>query len=222
VFRVTGETSSAANVRRIEALTGPAAVQLLREHDREFAQIVATLRTSPENAADTAHTRELNLRAIEKIMGMRAEQIPVQLKAQMDASVKIEGTLSTGVDIGALIEGAQTIVDVPLVCAHVDVANAKALLNVVDRIKGKLPGDGVVILGAAIDGRVSLVVSVAPKLVQRGLKAGEIVKVAAQVVGGGGGGRDTMAQAGGRDPEKLEQALAAAQSMVEATLGVGA
>ncbi len=60
-------------------------------------------------------------------------------------------------------------------------------------------------LGTAADGRVHLVASVAPALVERGVKAGAVVKAAAEVVGGGGGGRDTMAQAGGRDPEKLER-----------------
>ena len=63
-----------------------------------------------------------------------------------------------------------------------------------------------------------LVASVAPALVERGLKAGEIVREAAQVVGGGGGGRDTMAQAGGRDPEKLAEAIAAARAAIEAAL----
>ena len=66
-------------------------------------------------------------------------------------------------------------------------------------------------LGAAGDGRVHLVASVAPALVARGVKAGAIVKVAAEVTGGGGGGRDTMARAGGRDPEKLPEALDAAR-----------
>ncbi len=63
-----------------------------------------------------------------------------------------------------------------------------------------------------------LVASVAPALVERGLKAGELVKLAAGIVGGGGGGRDTMAQAGGRDPEKLEEAIAAARAAIAAAL----
>ena len=84
----------------------------------------------------------------------------------------------------------------------------KELLATLDRLKGKL-GDAAIVLGAAVDGRVHLVASVAPALVERGVKAGEIVKVAAaEVAGGGGGGRDTMARAGGRDPEKLAEALA--------------
>ena len=73
-------------------------------------------------------------------------------------------------------------------------------------------------LGTVVDGRVHLVASVTPSLVERGVRAGEVVKVAAQVAGGGGGGRDTMAQAGGRDPDKLPEALAAARAAIEAAL----
>jgi alanyl-tRNA synthetase len=74
------------------------------------------------------------------------------------------------------------------------------------------------VLGAAVDGRAHLLVSVAPELVARGVKAGAVVKAAAAVVGGGGGGRDTLAQAGGKDPEKLDDALAAAQAAIASAL----
>ena len=78
--------------------------------------------------------------------------------------------------------------------------------------------DAAIVLGARTGDKVSLVVSVAPSLVARGVKAGEVVRVAAQVVGGGGGGRDTMAQAGGKDPEKLDDALSAAREAIAAAL----
>jgi alanyl-tRNA synthetase len=201
VFRVMGETSSAANVRRIEALTGPAAVELLREHDRELAAIAATLRTPPEGAAEVLRERE-------------AERKRLQKAAREDGG-------AGAIDIDALAGRAETIDGAVVLAAEVIVPDAKALLDVADRLKGKLFGDPVVVLGATIDDRASLVVSVAPALVKRGLKAGEIVKAAAQVVGGGGGGRDTMAQAGGRDPQKLHEALATARSTIEAALGAG-
>ena len=76
-----------------------------------------------------------------------------------------------------------------------------------------------IVLGTAVDGRVHLVASVAPELVARGVKAGDVVKQAAAVVGGGGGGRDTIAQAGGREPDKLDDALAAARAAIEQALG---
>jgi alanyl-tRNA synthetase len=76
-----------------------------------------------------------------------------------------------------------------------------------------------VVLGAAVDGRVHLVATVAPSVAERGVKAGDVIRAAAEVVGGGGGGRDTMAQAGGRDPEKLDDALSAARAAIERSLG---
>jgi alanyl-tRNA synthetase len=75
-----------------------------------------------------------------------------------------------------------------------------------------------VVLGTAVDGRVHLVANFSDAAVGRGLKAGDVVKVAAQVAGGGGGGRPTMAQAGGRDPEKLPEAIAAARAEIEKAL----
>ena len=87
-----------------------------------------------------------------------------------------------------------------------------------DRVKQTL-GDSAVVLGTAVDGRVHLVANVAPPAVERGVKAGEIVRVAAGIVGGGGGGRDTMAQAGGRNPDKLPEAVAAARLAIERALG---
>ena len=73
-------------------------------------------------------------------------------------------------------------------------------------------GDAAVVLGTAVEGRVHLVANFAPRWSSAGVKAGDVVSAAAQVAGGGGGGRDTMAQAGGRDPEKLPEALATARS----------
>jgi alanyl-tRNA synthetase len=93
----------------------------------------------------------------------------------------------------------------------------RGLYALADGVRQKL-GDAAVVLGAAADGRVFLVANFAPSAVQRGLKAGEIVKAAAQVAGGGGGGRDNLAQAGGRDPEKLPEALATARLAIERAL----
>jgi alanyl-tRNA synthetase len=198
VFRVSSETSSAANVRRIEALTGPAAVALLREHDRELQAIAATLRTPPERAAGVVEEHEAERRNLQK-------------------SSRGGGSMDTE-ELESLAAAAETVEGVNVLVTRVAVEDAKALPGLADRLKGKLAGDSVLVLGAAIDGRVSLLASVAPSLVARGLNAGEIVKVAAEVVGGGGGGRDTMAQAGGRDPEKLDQALQAAHDVVRLAL----
>jgi alanyl-tRNA synthetase len=99
----------------------------------------------------------------------------------------------------------------------VDAVDQRGLNALADAVRQKL-GDAAVVLGAPAEGRVFLVANFAPAAVKRGLKAGEIVKAAAQVAGGGGGGRDNLAQAGGRDPEKLPEALATASVAIERAL----
>jgi alanyl-tRNA synthetase len=199
-FRILSETSSAANVRRIEALTGPAAVELLREHDRLLEEIAAALRTRPEDAPELVRVRE---------------QERKQLGKQRKSAGAGEG--AGGADLDTLAAGAARIDGVPVLTRTVQARDAAALLELVDRLKGRL-GEAAIVLGTAVEGRVHLVASVAPPLVERGLKAGAIVKTAAKVVGGGGGGRDTLAQAGGREPEKLDAAIEAAGAAISLVL----
>ena len=118
----------------------------------------------------------------------------------------------------ALLGSAIDVDGIKLLAAELPPLDAKTLPDLADRLKGRL-GDSVVVLGTAPEGRVALVVTVAQSVVDRGVRAGDIVKQAAQVVGGGGGGRPTMAQAGGKDASKLPDALATARSAVEAALG---
>jgi alanyl-tRNA synthetase len=199
VFHILAETSSAANVRRIEAVTGPVGVALLRDHDRLLDELASILRTRPEGAADVARAREAELRRLER--------------AVREGAAAGAGS----VDAEELAARAEKIAGAAILATAVQVTDAKALLEVVDRVKGKLPGAAIV-LGTAVDGRVHLVASVAPELVARGVKAGAVVKAAAEVVGGGGGGRDTMAQAGGRHPDRLDEALATARSAIASAL----
>ena len=116
-----------------------------------------------------------------------------------------------------LVSGAQELSGVRVVVEAVDVEDPKALLELSDAVRQRL-GTAAVVLGSAADGRVHLVANFAPAAVERGLKAGEVVRAAAQIAGGGGGGRDTMAQAGGREPEKLPEALATARVEIERAL----
>jgi alanyl-tRNA synthetase len=108
---------------------------------------------------------------------------------------------------------------VRVLVAQAEFDDPKAMPDAADKLRGRLGEDSVVVLGSAAGGRVALLVSATPGAVERGVKAGAIVKAAAQVVGGGGGGRDTMAQAGGRDPDKLPEALATARAEIERALG---
>jgi alanyl-tRNA synthetase len=193
LFKVTTETSSASNVRRIEALTGPGAVHYMRERDWLLGEIANVARTEPAKVPD-------------RILALQAEAKKA-LKAAPAAFD--EGALA---DRAAQVDGALVLAE------SVEGIDAKALMDVADRVKGRLGDSAAIVLGSVVDGRVHLVAAVTPSLVERGVRAGEIVKVAAQVTGGGGGGRDTMAQAGGKDPAKLDEALAAARGAIEAKL----
>ena len=198
LFKLTSEGSSAANVRRVEALTGPAAVALMRRHDDLLARAASAARSSVEDVP------------------ARVSDLQAQLKEARRRPSGANGQ----VDPAELAGRAVEIAGAPVLAEAVPVGDPKALMELADRVKGKL-GDAAVVLGSAGEGRVHLVAAVAPALVERGVKAGAVVKAAAQVAGGGGGGRDTMAQAGGRDPEKLPAALAAARATIEAALGAG-
>ena len=195
VFKITTETSSAANVRRIEAITGPVAVGLLRAHDRVLGEAASTLRTTPENVATAVADREAERRDLAK-----------QLRAGASAAPLVSADAATDV------AGVRVLV------ASAEFPDAKAMPDAADKLRGQLGDPSVVVLGTAVDGRVALLVSASPGAVERGVKAGAIVKAAAAVVGGGGGGRDTMAQAGGRDPEKLPEALETARRQIEEAL----
>src|ERR1039458_1891998 len=199
VVAIVAETSSAANVRRIEALSGPAAVAMLRTRSSALEQIAATLRTSADAAPTVVRAREHERRGLEKAVR----------RAGDDGAV----------DVAALAASAEPIAGIPVVCATVEVRDAKGLPELVDRVKGKLAGDGVIVLASVTGGHANVVVGVAPSIVERGVRAGEIVKAAAAVLGGGGGGRDTLAAAGGSEVAKLEQALDAARAAVATALG---
>ena len=192
LFHLLSETSSASNVRRIEAVTGRAGAELFRERSAQLRDLATVLRV-PEPEV---------VRAVERL----SERVKELQKAP-----------AKGPDRAAadeLAAGAEEIGGLKVVVQAVAVPDAKVLLELSDTVRQRL-GDSAVVLGAAGDGRVNLVANFAPAAVERGLHADAVVRAAAQVVGGGGGGRDTMAQAGGRDPEKLPDALATARLEIE-------
>jgi len=191
LFHLTNETSSASNVRRVEAVTGPGGVDLFRRRTRELAELASMLRV-PEHEV---------VSAVEKLQRQVRE---AQARPRQDVRALAE----------SLVAEAEEMAGIRVVARVVEAPDAKALLELSDRVKQTL-GDSAVVLGTAVDGRVHLVANFADAAVARGLKAGDVVRVAAQAAGGGGGGRDSMAQAGGRDPEKLPEAIAAARLAIE-------
>ncbi len=200
LFRITTETSSAANVRRIEAITGPEGVAFMRARDAALEGAARTLRVPAERVAETVTELRDRVRELER-------KIKQGSGNGAGAEVDLEAIAASAVEIGG----------VPVLTIAAEVADGDALLALSDRLKGRL-GDAAIVLGRAGDGKVDLVASVAPAVVARGVKAGQVIKLAAAEVGGGGGGRDTMARAGGRDPDRLPEALSAARAAIEAAL----
>ncbi len=196
VFKITQETSSAANVRRIEAITGPLGIELLRKHDRVLHDAAVALRTQPDAVADVAAAAVKKRRELEK---------------QLESGARGGGRRQAGRDRRhrrhprgvrdprrAEPEGA----------AGPGGPARRTSSAIPPWSSSARPGEG----------RASLLVAVTPGAIERGVKAGAVVKVAAAAVGGGGGGRDNMAQAGGKDPAKLPDALAAARAEIERAL----
>jgi alanyl-tRNA synthetase len=201
LLAIFAETSSAANVRRIEAVTGPVAVGIAREHGQALGEAARMLRVPPDGVPTAVAELRDHVRELEK-------------------TIKQAATAAAGVDVDALVASAGRVGSDPgayLVATVVDGVSGQSLLELGDRVRARL-GDAAVVLGAASDDRVDLVALVAPALVERGVRAGEIVRIAAPLVGGGGGGRDTAARAGGRDVAGLPQAIDAARAAVEGAL----
>ncbi len=198
LFHITTETSSASNVRRIEAVTGPVATALFEQRSARLRELSDILKAPEGELA----------RAAERISA-RVKDLERKPAAAEDPSAEIERLTAAAEDVG----GVKVVT-----AASAAVGDAKQLLALSDRLAQTL-GDAAVVLGATVDGRVQLVAQVTPSAVGRGVKAGDVVRAAAEVVGGGGGGRDTMAQAGGKDPERLDEALATARERIAEALG---
>jgi alanyl-tRNA synthetase len=196
IFKITTEGSSAANVRRIEALTGPEAIDWFRERDRDLVE-AGTLLGSPENPVLAAR------RASERLGELEGE---AKKAGAEDLSKQAEQISAAGQRIGGIT--------VFIGRGHGD---QSSLLDLADRIKSRA-GDSAVVLGGADADKVALVASFSEAAMAKGLSAADVVKAAAKVVGGGGGGRENVAQAGGRHPEKLDEALEAARKAIESKL----
>jgi alanyl-tRNA synthetase len=197
VFKIVGEQSTAAGVRRIEAITGDRAVS---EYQRALAILrdaAALLNTSEDGLIDTI-TRQLeSTRHLEK---------------QLDA----ERRKSAGSKAQDLLETARKVKEVSVIAARVSGIDRENLRQMVDTLRQKL-GSGVVVLALADDGKVALIAGVTKDLVPK-LHAGKIVQEIAEMVGGSGGGRPDLAEAGGKDAAGIEKALGAVYPVVERML----
>jgi len=201
LFWIVAEGSIGAGLRRIEAVTGRGAEAYLRQQMGQLQEIANRLAAKPD---------QLLPRVVELTEQLRAQQREIeQLRREL-----------TQRQVDALLPCVRQVAGIPVLAAQVPAADMSNLREFTDLLRDRL-GAAVVVLGAVIGEKPALVASVAPDLVGRGLNAVKLVQAAAQVVGGGGGGRPTMAQAGGKDAAKLDEALAQVAHWVEQDVKAG-
>jgi alanyl-tRNA synthetase len=202
LFRIVSEASVGAGVRRIEAVTGRVAQQLVQKR-LSVLDAAATHLGSPPEEVD---------RAVLRLMG--------EIHDQQKEIAELRRELAR-LEFESLLNRVRDVLGVPVLAAPVNATDMDTLREMTDWFRNRL-GSVVIVLGAVIDGKPNFVAAVTPDLVERGLQAGPLVKKVARVVGGGGGGRPTLAQAGGRDPERLDEALALVPEVVGEMLAGGA
>jgi alanyl-tRNA synthetase len=198
LFKITGESGVASGVRRIEALTGAAALDYVEQNDALLKDLAALLRGSPEDLADKVREQLERSRQLEREV----------------RSLKDRLASGHGVDLAA---GAVDIQGVKVVATKVDGADAGALRTAVDQLKERLKSAVVVLASVENAAKVVLVAGVTDDQTAR-IKAGELAGAVAAQVGGRGGGRADFAQAGGSKPEALEAALESVSEFVRARL----
>ena len=186
LFKIVDEGAVAAGVRRLEAVTGAAALSFVNQEQTALRRAAGLLKIPPldlpQRLAKLLEEQRLLAKQLE-VLGSRLARARAQ----------------------EILAGARQVGDVTVVAARLDGLDAEGLRAVIDSVRERL-GSGIVCLGSVTDGKVSLVTAVTKDLVSR-FHAGQLIKEVAGVVGGSGGGRPELAQAGGKDPSKLEQAL---------------
>ena len=186
-FYITSESSVAAGIRRIEAITGEKAYVWARERLNLLNEAAAFLETSPFELLSKTEMLENKLKELDKELdNLRAQGAQAEFTKKMQNVLQVAG--------------------VPVLSAIIPNADADALRSLTDQFRQQHPS-GVVVLSTVNQGKPMLIAAVTPDLIARGIKAGDLIKRVAAVVGGGGGGRPDMAQAGGKDPDKLSEAL---------------
>ncbi|MBM4737109.1 alanine--tRNA ligase [Klebsiella variicola] len=197
LFRITSESGTAAGVRRIEAVTGEGAIAMLHAQSDQLSDIAQLLKGDSHNLGEKVRAALERTRQLEKELQQLKEQAAAQESANLSSK-------------------AEEINGVKLLVSELAGVEPKMLRTMVDGLKNQL-GSTVVVLATVADGKVSLIAGVSKDVTDR-VKAGELVGMVAQQVGGKGGGRPDMAQAGGTDASALPAALASVKGWVSAKL----
>ena len=194
-FKILSETGVAAGVRRIEALTSEGLMKYYEELEEELKNAAHLLKATPDSLAD----KITHLMSENKALHSEVES----LKSRMAQDA-----------VGDVMDQVKEVKGVKLLAAEVDGVDMNGLRDLGDQLKEKL-GDGVVVLASANEGKVSLMATATDGAMKKGAHAGNLVKGIAGCVGGGGGGRPNMAQAGGKNPEGIKDALEKAAEVLE-------
>jgi len=197
-FKIAGEESIAAGVRRIVAYTGPKAVEHVQREDEELRRAAALLKAGAFEVAQKVEATQRRVRELERALEEAKGKVATAQSGDLAAQASEAGG-------GAKVLTAKVAGD------------GKALRDLADKLRDKL-GKGVVALGSEQDGKAILLVAVTKDLVGK-VKAGDLVREAAKLVGGSGGGKPELAQAGGSDPAGLERALDRVKELARAALG---
>lgn len=197
-IKIVSESGVAAGVRRIEAVTGEAALEYLKEREKLVADVSTALKSSPQDSVKRIETLVQELKNAQKeIEQLRSKLVSGSLDEVLSEAVEVKG--------------------IKVVKARFDQLDMEALRNTGDTIRNKM-GSGVVVLGSGYEGKVSFVVMATKDVVSKGIHSGNIIKEIAKIAGGGGGGRPDMAQAGGKDLTKLDEALEHSIKVIEAQI----
>jgi len=196
-FKIIAESGVAAGVRRVEAVTGEGALAHTQQQESQLKRVADAVKVQPQEAAARIVQIQDSVRHLEKELA--------QMKSKLANSQS-----------GDLTSQAKTVKGIQVLAASLEGVDARVLRETLDNLKDKL-NSAVIVLAAVVDGRVTLIAGVTPDLTAR-VKAGELVNMVAQQVGGKGGGRADMAQAGGTQPENLPSALESVLGWVERQL----
>ena len=197
-FKLVSESGIAAGVRRIEALTGDGVFKYYKEQEEELAKAAKLLKTAPQSVCEKIE------HLYSEIKSLQAENDALKSKAAKDA-------------LGDVMNQVQEIKGVKLLAAKLEGVDMNGLRDLGDQLKEKL-GEGVVVLASVNDGKVNLMATATDEAQKKGAHAGNLIKAIAALVGGGGGGRPGMAQAGGKNPAGVDDAIKEAAKVVESQI----
>ncbi|WP_339205872.1 alanine--tRNA ligase [Bacillus sp. FSL W8-1143] len=198
LFKIASESGIGAGTRRIEAVTGKGAYEELNDQLTILEQAASELKSNTKDVPKRIASLQADLKEVQR----ENESLLAKL-SQAEA--------------GSILEKVTEIGGVKVLTEKVNAKDMNHLRTMVDDLKAKL-GSAVIVLGAVQNGKVNISAGVTKDVIEKGLHAGKLVKQAAEICGGGGGGRPDMAQAGGKQPEKLEEALAIVEESVKSVL----